>query len=171
MFSYWFGKIKGKDIRQFGDGNPGAVNAFKAVGWKIGIPAMLLDYLKGVLPLFFIIRNTTINDFRLIPIAIAPVLGHAFSPFLKFRGGKTITTTFGVWTALTLWEVPTILGLTFTFLKYGLKIKNDALVTLLGMLGIPIYLINGRSEPALFVIWFLNILVVLVKHGRDLKTA
>ena len=50
-FSYWLGRIAvHDDIRHYGDGNPGAINAFKAGGWKLGILAILLDYLKGAIP-------------------------------------------------------------------------------------------------------------------------
>jgi glycerol-3-phosphate acyltransferase PlsY len=42
---------------------------------------------------------------------LAPLLGHIFSPFLKFRGGKGLSTTFGIWLGLTLWLGPTVFGL------------------------------------------------------------
>lgn len=123
-FSYIFGKVFAKtDIRKFGkDKNPGATNAFRAGGFWVGFFSLLFDYLKGVFPLYLILtygKLSLLNTTPLVPfalISIAPVLGHMFTPFLKFRGGKGVDTTFGIWTALTLWEVPVFLGGIFTAL-------------------------------------------------------
>ena len=169
MFSFWLGKLKGLDIRNYGDGNPGAVNAFKAGGWLIGILSLLLDYLKGFLPVLFIIRTLNISDMRLVPIAIAPVLGHAFSPFLKFQGGKSIAVTFGIWAGLTLWEGPTLLGLVFLFLKFIVKFKHDALGVMIGMGCLLIYILLRSPSPELISIFFLNTLILVVKHWKDFR--
>lgn len=168
MFSDWLIRLKGLDISKYGDGNPGAVNAFKATGWKIGIWAMLLDYLKGALPVFLIVRFANINDFRLVPIAIAPVLGHAFSPFLRFRGGKAIATTFGVWTGLTLWQVPVVFGLSLVLFKFIIRIKNDAWNTLLGMLCVLVLLII-KFNLVFLSIFLLNLVVIIYKHWSELR--
>ena len=113
--------LKGVDVRQFGDGNPGSANAFKAGGWACGIFALLLDYLKGCLPVLLANSYLSIDKVWIILIAIAPILGHAFSPFLGFKGGKAIATTFGVWTGLTLYKAPLVLGGFCAFFLYLLK--------------------------------------------------
>ncbi len=169
MISYWLGRIKGKDVRSFGNGNPGAINAFKAVGWHLGILAMLLDFLKGAIPIFLINHFLGISDARLIPIAIAPVLGHAYSPFLDFKGGKTMAVTFGIWSGLTLWEAPMVLGLSFIILKYVIRIKNDAWSVVLGMPTILIYLLLRNPDPILIMIFVLNYIIVIVKHRKELR--
>jgi glycerol-3-phosphate acyltransferase PlsY len=125
MFSFWIGKLFGYDIREYGDGNPGATNAFKAAGIKAGFPSLLLDFLKGAIPLFIAFWILQINDWRLIPLSIAPILGHSFSPFLKFRGGKAIAVTFGVWSGITLWEIPVVLGLSLSFFTFILIFEED----------------------------------------------
>ncbi len=88
MFSYWLGKIKGKDIRQTRDGNPGGSNLGRIFGWKWGMAGIALDFLKGYVPLVFIVESGILKDWRLAVVSVAPVLGHAFSPFLKFSGGE-----------------------------------------------------------------------------------
>ncbi len=168
MFSYWLGKLKGIDIRKVGDGNPGVANAWKSGGWKIGIPAMLLDGLKGFIPVFIGYRVLNINDYRLVPIAIAPIFGHAFSAFMNLRGGKALMTTFGIWIALTFWEVPTILGLMLLFFKFGLKIKNDAINTIAGMFSVLIYLILRNFSPIMLLIFIINTGIVLAKTWKEL---
>ena len=95
-----------KDIRAVGDGNPGGTNALKSAGIKIGIPAMILDIGKGFLPVF-LAQKFGVTGWGLIPVSLAPVLGHAFSPFLRFKGGKALGPTGGAWVGLVgLWAFP-----------------------------------------------------------------
>lgn len=168
MFSVWLGRLKGLDIRKYGDGNPGAINAFKAGGWIIGIFSMLLDYFKGFLPLLFIVRKIGIEDLKLVPIAIAPVLGHAFSPFLGFGGGKAIGVTFGIWSGLTLWMGPTVLGAAFLFFKFVTRIKQAAWIVLLGMICLLVFILLLKPYPVLIMVWVLNFSILLFKHRGDL---
>jgi glycerol-3-phosphate acyltransferase PlsY len=130
---------------------------------------MLLDYLKGALPVYLIIRFGHINDFWLAPIAIAPVLGHAFSLFMQFKGGKANATTFGVWTALTFWQVPVVFGLALILLKVIFRIKNDAWSTILGMLCIFIFLLFRNASPILLAVFLLNFIIVAYKHKQALR--
>lgn len=157
-FSVWVGHLLLKrDIRQLGDGNPGATNVFRAGNWKAGILALCLDYIKGLIPVATAYWVGGIRDERIILIFMAPLLGHQFSPFLKFRGGKGIATTFGAWTGLTLWEGPCILGLFLIFFYWFLD--QDAWSVVLGMTGLLFYwVIRGTKTEvygaALFNLWF-----------------
>lgn len=169
MFSYWLGKIAGKDIRQAGDGNPGAVNALKSGGWKIGVPAMLLDFLKGFIPIFVVNYYYGISNIRLALIAIMPILGHAFSPFLNFKGGKAIAPSFGVWAGLTFYQGPTVLGLSFAFFRYVVRIKKDAWVTVLGFVVLLIYLLLFNRNLTLLLTFLGNLSVIIYKHWSELK--
>ena len=95
-----------KDVRSVGDGNPGGTNALKAGGLKIGIPAILIEIAKGFLPVY-LARQYGISGWDLVPVCLAPALGHAFSPFLKFHGGKALGATGGAWVGLIgLWAFP-----------------------------------------------------------------
>ena len=167
-FSYWLGKIfLHTDIRQYGDGNPGAFNAWRAGKYKIGLPALILDYLKGAIPVGLAKYIFGISSFELIPIALSPVLGHAFSPFLKFRGGKAVASTFGIWTGMTLWKGPTVLGI---FLEISFLIqKIDAWSVIISMTCLFIYLILRQYDSFVLLIWVGNMLVLIWKHRRDLK--
>jgi glycerol-3-phosphate acyltransferase PlsY len=109
LFGYFFGAIPfavilgklfaEKDIRDVGDGNPGGTNVWKAGGWKVGLSAILLEIFKGYLPVA-LARNFEVSDWRLLPVCLAPILGHATMPFLSFRGGKALGATGGVWVGL-----------------------------------------------------------------------
>jgi glycerol-3-phosphate acyltransferase PlsY len=167
LFGYWAGKLLLKtDIRQYGDGNPGGYNAWKAGGWSVGLLASLLDVLKGFLPVF-LARGAGVSGWGLVPVALAPVLGHAFSPFLNFRGGKAIAATLGVWTALTGIE-----GL-LAFAVFALLVlafqAEDALSALAGMFGLPIWIWLSGGPPWYFAIWMGNLLILAWKHRLELR--
>jgi glycerol-3-phosphate acyltransferase PlsY len=109
-FSVLVGRLAANvDIRKYGDHNPGATNVLRATGWGWGALAGLLDYLKGAVPVGIPWFLLGIHGWGIVPIALAPLLGHAYSPWLRFRGGKAVATTFGVWTGLTLGAGPVIL--------------------------------------------------------------
>ncbi len=97
-----------KDIRKMGSGNVGATNAFRAGGVTIGIISLVLDALKAIVPLFlirnnFFIHGLSINypfgmsqiDFLLI-LSIFILIGHIFTVFLRFKGGKGVAVSLGI---------------------------------------------------------------------------
>lgn len=92
------------DIRLHGSGNVGATNAFRVLGKKIGTLVFVIDLLKGFLPVFFLSRFVSWGplDSREVGlwIGVGAILGHVFTPFLGFKGGKGIATGAGV-----LWGV------------------------------------------------------------------
>jgi len=165
MFSAWLARLAGGDVRRVGDGNPGPVSAFRTAGPIVGIFALLLDFLKGWLPVAAAYWLLGIRGWWLAVVIIAPVLGHAFSPFLRLRGGKAITTTFGVWSGMTLWEAPCLLGGVLALCKLVLRLRDDwstfiALACLLG------YLLWRHPQPALMAAWAANAAVVAFKHVK-----
>jgi glycerol-3-phosphate acyltransferase PlsY len=176
-FSVWMVRLLlDDDVRRYGDGNPGATNAWKAGGWRVGLPALLLDYLKGAVPVGLAHFAAGLSGWSLVPVALAPVAGHAFSPFLRFRGGKALAVTFGVWTFLTLGEGPTVLGLLFAL--WLAVLSNDAWAVMLGMLGLLAYLLLRSLvwpaqwqdlAPYLLVMWGGNLLILAWKQGQELR--
>ena len=115
VVSYLFGnlnwaifisKLKKVDIRSMGSGNPGTLNMSRNLGLKIGLLTFFLDIMKGVIPTlvaFFVFGDKTfvksaflIKDFGMYLCGFCAVLGHIYPVFLKFKGGKGIATTIGV---------------------------------------------------------------------------
>lgn len=89
--------IRGVDVTlASADKNPGAYNAFVYGGVPVGILCLLLDIFKGYLPILFAIRAMDLDSFAFAGVLLAPVAGHVFSPFRRFRGGKGISVSFGV---------------------------------------------------------------------------
>lgn len=164
-FAYVLGKLFSKmDIRTVSDGNPGGTNAWKAGGWKIGLPAILLEIFKGYLPVA-LVRHFGISDWSLVPICLAPILGHATMPFLKFRGGKALGATAGVWVGLLgLWAF-SIYTATAVILAV---LEEHAWAAVFGVslfLGWAIFL-----DGSLWMIVFgsLNVLVIAWTHRHEL---
>ena len=103
MYSYLIPKLFcGVDIVKEGeDHNPGMTNVMRCVSVKLGVLCLLLDVAKGFAPVF--LAKLYVPDFKNMLFALviaAPVLGHAFTPILKFKGGKAIATSYGVLLAL-----------------------------------------------------------------------
>jgi len=157
------------DIRRWGDGNPGGANAWRAGTWRLGVPAVLLDYLKGALPVGLARMEYDVCGWDLVVVALAPVLGHAFSPFLRFRGGKALAVTFGIWTGLTLWEGPTFLGLGLALMM--LLQDADAWAVLLGMFCFLGYVLLRGVGPYGQAVWAGNLLILAWKHRSGLRKA
>jgi glycerol-3-phosphate acyltransferase PlsY len=99
--------VKGIDIREHGSGNAGGTNVFRVLGWKWGVLTIILDAFKGAVAVVFIARlylgnfpftnMTPFDDFTLIQIfcGIAAVIGHVWTVFAEFKGGKGIATSLG----------------------------------------------------------------------------
>lgn len=103
MYSYLIPKLFcGVDIVKEGeDHNPGMTNVMRCVSVKLGILCLVLDVAKGFVPVF--LAKLYVPDYKSMLFALiiaAPVLGHAFTPILKFKGGKAIATSYGVLLAL-----------------------------------------------------------------------
>ena len=97
MYAYLIPKVFRKiDIRIGSeDGNPGSGNAISTTGPFVGGVCLLLDIGKAFAPVYVAVAWFAVTDYRLIPVMIAPVLGHAFTPLLRFRGGKAVAASFG----------------------------------------------------------------------------
>ena len=93
-FGYIVAKSKGIDIRKFGSGNIGATNVKRALGEKLGLLVLVLDTLKGFLSAFLATSILGSQELGFL-VGLTAVLGHCFSPFLQFRGGKGISTGLG----------------------------------------------------------------------------
>jgi acyl phosphate:glycerol-3-phosphate acyltransferase len=92
---------RGIDLRQHGSGNLGATNAFRVLGWKAATPIFVVDILKGFIPAFWfpMVDGASGAQWALL-YGTAAVVGHVFSVFVGFRGGKGVATSAGVFAAL-----------------------------------------------------------------------
>ena len=177
MFSYWLGLAVKKDLKIIGDGNPGAFNLWHAAGYKMGLLGILLDFMKGYLPLVFLYESGFLKGYMIVPVALAPVFGHVFPVFTKFKGGKAIAVTFGVWSAITRFKVSLMLAILLAIIQLLVRIINkgkpvssdtDGVMVVSGMLilgiclkisGLPIYYIG---------LWMGNLIIFLYANRGKL---
>ena len=142
--------VKGIDIREHGSGNAGGTNVFRVLGWKWGILVILLDALKGALAVIIIARlyldsfpfanMTPFDDFTLVQIicGIAAVIGHIWTVFAGFRGGKGIATALGF--LLTLITVDMLLALVVFTLTVTIS-RYISLGSILAAVSVPLILV------------------------------
>lgn len=94
---------RGVDIRRVGSGNVGGTNALRVLGWRVGVAVMAVDAAKGALAAAALPRLPLGGGepvYLAVAAGLAAVVGHVFSPYLRFRGGKGVAVTAGVLAAL-----------------------------------------------------------------------
>ena len=168
-FSVWIGWwLLGKDIRDYGDGNPGGANVFRAGGRKSFCLAAILD--TGKAAPFVVLAHSFFGfpEAVVMVVGLSAILGNAFSPLLRLRGGKSIGVTFGVLFALPQHEILISFA---AFLVLGfLFVEIDAWTVMLGAAGSLAYLTTTGASPV-ESLFMLSVLAILgVKHFGDLKT-
>ncbi len=109
--SHWTGLVfYGKDLRALGSQNLGATNAQRILGWRAAIPVATFDIFKGFAPALWFPQLAQVDDQAAaswgIAYGAAAILGHCFSVFVRFRGGKGVGTSAGVLLALAPGVVP-----------------------------------------------------------------
>ena len=105
--SYVVGRLaRGIDLRQHGSGNLGATNVFRVLGWKAAVPVFLVDIFKGFAPTFFFPRIDGSPAWEWgLAFGAAAILGHVYSVYVGFKGGKGVATSAGVFLALAPWAL------------------------------------------------------------------
>ncbi|MBN1327823.1 MAG: glycerol-3-phosphate 1-O-acyltransferase PlsY [Candidatus Cloacimonetes bacterium] len=172
-FSYLTGMIfRRVDIRKHGSRNVGATNVLRVLGWKYGLIALLLDVGKGILAIF-LLQKSIANpaSLTLILTGLAAILGHMFPIFLKFKGGKGVATSAGVFFYL----VPlTSLAALIVFICTVIISRYVSLGSLLAAL--TLFLIqlhtnikNGFSEPELFGFVTITVIFIFIGHRSNIR--
>lgn len=170
-----YSALRGVDIRKVGSGNIGATNVTRQFGfWQGFVPVLIMDMAKGILPLVFFFLYAPKGDAMLfdtleILIGVAAIMGHVFSPFLNFKGGKGIATTGGV---LFVWN-PMVAAMTLgsfiiIFLTFGKKIVGRASVVAALILPFLAFLVPGSTLPFKVIAVILAVLIVLT-HKSNIK--
>jgi glycerol-3-phosphate acyltransferase PlsY len=173
-FSLWIGKwLLNKDIRDYGDGNPGAFNVLRAGGrWSFAL-ALILDMGKGVPFVALAHYYFGLPDAVVMAVGLSAILGHAFTPILRFNGGKALAVTGGVMLVLPQHEI-FIAFLIFMVLSFllmgGEDWRGDAWRVMFASMATLIYLVvaKGLSLEPLFMLCVTAILAVT--HFDDLKS-
>lgn len=177
--AYLFGRaIKGIDIRNFGSGNVGATNALRVLGKPAGIAVLLIDAFKGFICAFMLAglagsRSQALTAEALsIIVGFAAIIGHTFSIFLKFKGGKGVATTLGVLAALAI-NIPglkvILLLAVLTWLAALLVFKIVSLASVITAFTLPIYMALLK-QPRLAIILSIGLSAFIIfRHKTNLR--
>jgi glycerol-3-phosphate acyltransferase PlsY len=99
--AYLAGRLaRGFDLRQHGSKNLGATNVYRVLGWGWAIPVALIDVAKGAIPVALFAPWAGGGPWGGVALGVAAVLGHIFSPYVGFKGGKGVATAAGMFLAL-----------------------------------------------------------------------
>jgi len=159
-------KLAGKgDVRAHGSGNIGATNVSRVGGKGLGIVTLLLDIAKGFLPVF-LAKHLGLSGGALSLIALAAVLGHVYTPWLKFQGGKGVATALGVALAFQASMVVPPLAL---FLILVLAFRFVSLGSVASALALPATLLLRGAPPAVVLPWTALALLVILKHHENIR--
>ncbi len=165
-FGYVVGKLFGKDITKEGSGNIGATNVTRTIGKKAGILVLILDLLKGFIPVFFAKDYFHFEPKFIGLVAIMAVVGHCFSVFMKFKGGKGVATGFGVLIALSA-KVALI-----TFILWLGVFLATGYVSLASIIATSFsWVMLGIIEQNLYYTWAALIisLIIVMKHSSNIE--
>lgn len=200
-FGLLIAKSKGINIREHGSGNIGATNVLRTVGKKYGITCFVLDFLKGLIPALLgysiykyagadetmtigFIREHAFdfgNDqfkaqsFQVFT-GLCAILGHNYSPWVNFKGGKGIATSAGVLAAFMPFGLPILIAIFFLTFKLT---RYVSLASIIGSLSLPILVLAGSAvhgklqngtwnKPLFFFAVFIALMAVW-KHRSNIK--
>jgi acyl phosphate:glycerol-3-phosphate acyltransferase len=170
----WLGKIFHKiDVREHGSGNAGTANVIRVLGWKTGIPVLLIDVAKGwtatMLPVFFNLADTGSSLITSLQIlaGVTAIIGHVFPVFAQFRGGKGVATVFGVLLALQFFLTLSCFGVFLVVLLFTGIISVSSMSA---GLAFPILLFFVFDSPSMiFKIFSILVAIALfVTHRKNI---
>lgn len=181
-FGYIFTrKFTGQNILELGSGNIGSTNVKRAAGSTVALMTQLCDMLKGLLPVAFIIVVQhyswfVFDDFFVYLIALTAILGHNFSIFMRFKGGKGVNTTLG--TSILLSPIPVLVAvMVYYIVKWKTKYVSLGSICLSVSLPVCQFLIyKSGFELYYFIICALMIIlmhtsnVIRLLNGEENKS-
>ena len=163
---FLLGKANGVDIRKVGSGNIGATNVTRMLGRDWGAACFVLDFLKGLLPVVLLPR--LFADGALLPVlaGAGTVVGHMFPLYLKFKGGKGVSTSVGVLLALAFWSV--VVGVIIWVVVFY-STRYVSLASLAAALSMPVValVLPGESGWTRLLLVVLAVLIV-VRHRTNI---
>ncbi len=169
-FGFIVAKLRGVHIQKVGSGNIGFSNVFRSVGKIEGIIVLIADIAKGLVPVLFFKQAYGVH-FALIA-GIAAMLGHIFTPFLRFKGGKGVATGLGVFIGLAPFSA--FFALLVWLGVVGIS-RYISLGSITAAIALPLfiyfsrYLIRDEYHIALEMLTILMCLLVIVMHRMNIR--
>lgn len=167
-FALWVSRAHGVDILKVGSGNPGMTNVWRTLGWKPALPVAVLDTVKGTASAWFGLWLTGSTMWALLA-GIAAVLGHSFSFWIGFKGGKSVLTGFGVFLFLSPFAS---LGALVLWISVMMMFGYVSLASILAAVGLPLFILveapGGQVYSPVFWAALPVCLFVIVRHRSNM---
>lgn len=163
-------KFKGIDIREHGSKNTGATNAYRVLGMPYGIIVLFADALKGYIPVF-LASLIGLAGLQLILVGLVTIVGHTLSIFLKFKGGKGVATSLGVFIYLVP-NVVLILVVVFLLIAFSTKYVSLASVSAAGLFPILVLFMPIKESLGRWNVFGFALVIavfVIFKHRSNIK--
>jgi len=166
-WGYLIGKTKGIDLKKVGSGNIGATNVMRVVGKKEALITLILDILKGFVPVLIVKISPYSENLILIGVVgLLAILGHCFTPFLKFKGGKGVATSLGVLLA----SMPLVGFITVLIWIITVKVSRiSSLGALFSFALLPLNVIILRYPREFLIFAWLFTIIIYLRHISNIK--
>ena len=166
-FGHWLALVRGVDVRKQGSGNTGATNVGRVLGKKWGVFVFLLDLGKGWLAVVLARDSGNLSDTWCLAVGVSAVLGHVFSPWLGFRGGKGVATSAGILIGLAPWVA---LGVALIWLLAFQISRTVSIASLSAATVFPVFVFWLAPAQGVFL-WISIAMSVLVwlRHRDNLR--
>jgi glycerol-3-phosphate acyltransferase PlsY len=158
--------VKGQDLRTMGSGNLGATNLFRVLGWQFAIPVGIFDLLKGTIPVMLFAPRATGGDLVAILLGGAAVVGHVFSVFVKFRGGKGVATGAGIVLGLAPGAFAVALAVWIVVVRASGYVSLGSIIAA-AVLPPAVYLLHPERRPLVLLFALLAALIILL-HRKNI---
>ncbi|MGZ5452819.1 MAG: glycerol-3-phosphate 1-O-acyltransferase PlsY [Candidatus Aminicenantales bacterium] len=162
LMARWSGT---RDVRQFGSGSTGATNVLRVKGWKVALPVVVFDLLKGFLPVFLASKWFEDPVFAAF-CGLLAVVGHCFPFSIGFRGGKGVATSLGAFAAIA-W-VPCLASMGLFLIVVGLT-RFVSLGSIVGALAFPVIVLAGGGSAAVAAVALVIAALVVFRHGGNIR--
>ncbi len=165
-FGFVLGKMKGIDVRHYGSGNIGTSNVARTLGKKAAILTLLGDGLKALIPIV-LARYLLDNDGWVVVVGLAAIVGHNWPVYLKFNGGKGVTTTYAAYLGIA-W-LPGLLTI-LTWVAIVKTTKKSSIAALISALCAPVYAFVLMTDSLSVLIFaLLGLVLIYIRHIENIK--
>jgi glycerol-3-phosphate acyltransferase PlsY len=169
-------RLRGVDLSEVGSGNIGATNVGRALGKGWGTCVLALDIAKGCLPVLFVAPALATGDDPFArevlasAVGLGAILGHVFSPYVGFRGGKAVATSIGVFGALTWYWIalPLVAYVALRRTTGYISAGSIALAVLLPAAAALSFLVEGRGGWVTVGFAGIACIVILLRHAGNI---
>lgn len=158
--------VRGVDVRQVGSGNIGATNVVRAAGKGMGLLVLLLDALKGALPVWLTLKLTPGEILPACVVGTCAVVGHIFPVWLKLRGGKGVATAAGVLGVLAPWAL--LAGAAVWLVTFG-AFRMGSLASLLGAMAAVVVAFSVAPHPEIAWMTVCVCTLIVWRHRGNLR--